>query len=354
MSIEETLVVISFIVVRFGAFLAGSVLFGLVVVLLVVVRPAFVTVGPSEWAEGRTALAARIEGLVAAALVAAGVVTVVGIMLQVSLVALLGEGQIGGSQLESVLETRFGLVYFARLPILAALMVILLGRVRRLALAGLGGSERGPTPLWWLLWGLLGLAFLATSSLSGHASASQPLALTIPNDVVHLAAGASWFAGIVVLSVALPDAWRDQPTQARLRLLSESVNRFSMLALVAIAIVAITGTLNSFINIAEPRDLLTSEYGLTLLSKLGIFALLLTFAGLNRFVVRRRLQVAAGLEGPVDAKRLFRRTIAIELMIGIALFGASALLTGLARTRDYPQSLPEPPFIERASEARSA
>ncbi|MGH2777009.1 MAG: copper resistance D family protein [Actinomycetota bacterium] len=342
MGIEEDLLQVSFTLVRFGAFVANSLIFGAVPLFLLVLRPGFKALGPESWRVGRLDLAARIEGLVRASLVASVVATVLALLLQTTLVATLAGGDLRLDSLEVVLDTSFGIWNVLRIPVLGALGVLLFNRLQVVSLSGIGEGEARPGPLWWALWGVLSLSLLATWSFSGHASVSSPVWLALINDVVHLGAGATWFAGIIVLAIALPDAWQGRTASERTRMLSEVVPRFSRMAVVAIAVIAATGTLNSFLNMETPRDLIDSGYGRVVLIKIGLFVGVVVLGAINHLHVRKRLAAASSNSAVSDPYRLFRRTIATELVLGLLLMGSTGLLVGLPRTRKTPppQSVP--------------
>jgi copper transport protein len=189
---------------------------------------------------------------------------------------------------------------------------------------------------------LLSLVLLATWSFAGHAAVSDPAWAALTNDVVHLAAGATWFAGIVILAVSLPDVWQNKERLDRLRILSAVVSRFSRLALIAIGIVAATGTLNSFFNLESPGDLVDSGYGITLSIKIVIFLGIVVLGAVNHFVVRRRLRRAAEDGSSSDPYALFRKTIATELVLGLLIIGSTGLLVGLDRTRETTETQSAP------------
>ncbi len=334
MGIEQDLLRVSFTLVRFVAFAANALIFGAVPLLILVLRPAFRTLDAKAWRSGRMELAVRIEGLVRASLVASAVATVLALLLQTALVSLLDEGELGMEAFETVLSTSFGIWSLIRLPVLGALSVLLYKRVQDLCLSGMDPSEKKPGTAWWTLWGLLSLTLLATWSFAGHAAVSDPAWAALTNDVVHLAAGATWFSGIVILAVTLPDVWQNKETFDRLQILSAVVSRFSRLALIAIGIVAVTGTLNSFFNLESPTDLIDSGYGITLTIKIVLFLGIVVLGAVNHFLVRKRLQNAAKDGSKPDPYALFRKTIATELVIGLLVIGLTGLLVGLARTRE--------------------
>lgn len=327
MGFEDTLREVAFGIVRFLSFSSHAVLFGMPLILLIVLRPAFAGLD-ERWDEGRSRLSRRLEGVVRAALVASAVATLIGLLLQAIIVAGLEETDLQRSQFESVAGTTFGQWYMLRFPILAGLYVLLTGQVSRWAL------DRSRTNrVWWGAWIALALVLLSTSTLTGHAAVSDPLALGIPNDVVHLVAGSVWFSGIVLLAVYLPDGWLGKDESQRLQLLAPVVVRFSLVALTSITIVAVTGTLNSYLNIARFADLFESGYGRSLLLKLALFGVILLMGAVNHFVLRERIRKAEVVGTRSPAHATFRKTIAIELVVAIGIMGATGLLTGQAKTR---------------------
>lgn len=334
MEFESTLRDVALTLVRFAGFAANALVFGTMAVVLLVLRPTFGSLDPGAWTRGRARLAGRLEGLVHSALIAAAAAAALALVLQTVLTAELSGGDVDSDSFFAVLETSFGPWYAARLPIVAGLLVLLTGKVRQWSLALRGVDPSLPTPAWWAAWAVLGVALLATSSFSGHAAVATPRAVSLGADVVHLAAGAVWFAGIVLLSVALPDAWLGEDDGMRLEVLAPAVRHFSHVAMVAIGIVLVTGVVGSILHVAHPGDLVDTPYGLTLAVKIGFFALILALGGFNHFVVRKRFESALeAAETAGSATRTFRKALAAELAVGLILMGLTGWLTGQARTR---------------------
>lgn len=328
---EEQLRGVALPLLRFGIFSAHAVLFGLVPILLLVLRPSFARLGP-EWEGGRKRLSGRLEGLVTSCLLASGVATCLVLLLQTALVSGLGSGEIEGDSLLSVLETSFGQAVAVRVPLLVALAVMLVGRVRRWALP-VAGEGRAPV-LWWVLWSALSLVLFATSTFSGHSTVASPVRLAEANDMIHQIASAIWFSGVVVLAALLPEGWIGKGPVDRLELLGPTVTRFSHVAMVSIGVVAATGTLNSFLHVGSFGDLWGTGYGRTLTLKIALFVSLLGLGALNHYFVRERLETARANREPTSAQGLFRKTIAAELAIALGIMAATGLLVGLARTRE--------------------
>ena len=328
MSIQDTFQSIAFAGVRFSSFTVNAIIFGIVPIALLVLRPAFASVGDG-WDEGKERVAKRLEDLVQACLVASVTATIVGIVLQLAVLS--GrEGDITIDSLTAIAGTSFGRAYLVRLPLLAGLSVLLLNRVRHVVLAGTGGSETGPRTTWWVSWMSLAALLLATSSFSGHAAVGSPRVLSIGNDIIHLLSSAAWFTGVIVLAAVMPLAWRKTDEEKRRSLMAPVVIRFSNLALVAITIVAITGFFNSLFDVAHLRDLVEESYGIALSVKLIFFFGILALGGVNHFYVRRKLEKG---QASKETSQLFRKSIAIELAFGLTIMGVTGVLTGLAKTR---------------------
>ena len=335
MGFEDDLRTVAYTLLRFSAFSSHALLLGLVPILLLVVRPSFAALEDAEaWSKGRRRFSERLERLTQAALIGSVVSTVLTLVLQAALVSELSpSGEITGGAFSSVVDTPFGRWHALRLPLAAALAILLVGRVRLWSLKGTAPGERSPGAVWWGAWAVLATALLATTTLSGHSTVATPTPLAVANDITHLIFSGTWFAGIIILAVALPDGWIDHGAPGRLHLLAPAVSRFAKVAMVSITIVAITGTLNSFFHIGRFQDMFDSSYGQTLSIKIVFFFGILAFGGVNHYVVERRLASASRLGTEKDAVKVFRKTIAAELAIAIVVMMLTGLLTGLSRTK---------------------
>jgi copper transport protein len=317
---------------RFLAFAAHGFLFGLVPVILLVVRPSLTTL-PAEWVTVRSRLARRMEEMMQAAITIAVLATGIALLLQTLLVAE-ASGQWESEAFGSVVDSGFGRWHLLRLPLLMGLVVLLARRVRTWSLSGTFEGETSPGRSFWAAWATMAAALVATISLAGHSASGERVALSLPNDLLHVAAGAIWFTGIVVLAVVLPARVQGRSDGERLRLLAPAVVRFSTVALVSITAVGVTGTLNSLLRVGRLQDLIDARYGNVLVLKIVIFLMILAVGGLNHFVIRHRLEAAIGRRRASSSRALFRRTIVTELLLAVAVLGITGVLTSMAPTRE--------------------
>jgi putative copper export protein len=339
--VEDALRNIAFPLLRFGAYSAHAFLLGAAVYLLLVMRPVMATV-PS-WKDSRIAVSVRLEGLVRASLLGSAICTVLTILLQAALISEIGDGQITSQSFSSVLDTTFGLSLAVRFPMLAALAILLVGRIRTWALAGVA-SDDGPSRIWWAGWIGLSVGLMLTNTFSGHATVATPKWLAMSNDACHLVSGAIWFGGVILMAVLMPEAWRGRDKADRLRVLAPSISHFSMVAIVSIGVVTVTGTINSLLHVGGFSDLWDTSYGQALSIKLLLFVGILVLGAMNHFVIKQRLNRALLKLGSPGAdaaavasehaaeRKLFRRAIAAELVIALAIMASTGVLTNLART----------------------
>lgn len=205
-------------------------------------------------------------------------------------------------------ETRFGLATAVRLGLAILVVVGLLGDhipvLRRLAVVA-------------------ALAFLAAIAWTGHAGAEPGLAGTVHlgADVVHLLSAGAWIGGLIPLVQVLIGS-RRSPAAIGHAIARDATTRFSTLGVVAVGLLAVTGSINAVMLVGTPHLLTTTPYGRLLLVKLGFFAVMLAFAAFNREVLRPRLIAAAS----VSTVRQLTATSIAEIVLGLAIFAVVGVL----------------------------
>ena len=310
---------------RFSAFIAHTLIFGVVPVVLLLAREAIKR--QPDGADIRDGLDARMSAIVGWALVASLFSTLGFVILKGIEVGEI-QGEFGWSSISSVFEAPYGKWYFARFPVLLILAVFLIMLRRR----GTGIVDMSNGAL--SAWGALGAFLLATSSLSGHASVTSPQGVGITSDVLHLVSGATWFAGIVFLRATLPASWHGLSEEDRLIILTPVVHRFSRLALVSIAVVAGTGLINSLLNVGSLSGLTDTGYGRVLIAKLLAFVAIVALGAINHFMLRPRLERVLASGKPDQTRHVLGRTVAIEVFLAVVILALSAALVDIGRPVD--------------------
>lgn len=150
----------------------------------------------------------------------------------------------------------------------------------------------------------------------GHTRTSTPVAVSIAADGVHLAAAAVWTGGLVALMLALR-----HPADGVER--ATVVARFSAMATVAIVALLVAGAMLSWRIVGSWSALVETRYGVLLLVKVGLFALVAAIGTYNKVALVGR--VAAAPEG--ETAGLLRRTVTAEIVVLVLVVAVTAALT---------------------------
>jgi copper resistance protein D len=230
------------------------------------------------------------------------------------------DGLISNGLTTVIEETQFGQVTVIRLG-LAFLLAI--------SLAG----ERIWPPLRRLT-RVSALAFGGAIAWTGHAgsTAGNLGILHLISDVLHLWAASAWIGGLVLLVPLLKSSARSQtPGWRKLEL--NAVNRFSMLGIVAVATLVLSGAINAWIIVGTWQVLLVTAYGQLLLVKVAVVVVMVAFAGVNRLWLTPQLASTAAPD-PDVSQRLARNSV-IEIALGLAVFAIVGAL-GLQHPLIHP------------------
>ena len=204
-------------------------------------------------------------------------------------------------------DTGFGRVWCWHLA--AAALLVVAWTVRRVSVA-------------WRM--ALAAVLLASLGGIGHAAAGRGVNGLghEANDAVHLLAGGLWLGGLVPLG-ALAIRAQQADGRAWIGLLQRALPRFSRVTYGAVALVALSGIVNAALLLGGIDALTQTAYGRLLLIKLSLVLLLLALAVINRLILVPRI---GGSERPRSAAVALSGTIALELMIGLAIIAVVGIL----------------------------
>ena len=252
-----------------------------------------------------------LTAVVVRAAVATLVVTLIGVGVQAALVTGLGmRAMIDPSALAGVATSTYG-ISTAALVIGTVLLIV-------------GGRRL------WDDWAVVTAAAgaimtMGAFALTGHTASTDPRWLVVTADIVHTVAAAAWFGGLVLLAMAMRRRrLEDDPVGG-----ATLVSRFSSMATYSIVALAAAGTALGWAEVRAPRALWTTGYGITLLVKLGLVAIILVVAAYNR----RRLVPAIRNAG-ADAWSRLRSTLRLEVVGLLAVIAVTAVLVNLVPARE--------------------
>ena len=216
-----------------------------------------------------------------------------------------------------IYETPMGNAWAARI---AALVVTL-----TVAIA-IGGRK---TPLWLALVSIGSAGALASLAWTGHGAASDGIAGTrhLIADIVHLLAAGAWFGALVALGALLFRPARKM-SAAHLLLTHRALDGFSVIGTVIVALVVVSGLVNSWVLVG-PSHLLSmasSLYGQLLIAKLALFGLMLGLAAANRFRLTPAFRQEIERGGTVPAISRLRLSVIYETTAALAILALVAWL----------------------------
>jgi putative copper resistance protein D len=203
-------------------------------------------------------------------------------------------------------QTTFGRDWLARFVLACALAA---------TLPALLSPQNHKTPWLEATAAVLAAAFAGTLAWSGHAAGGlggeaifHPAA-----DVLHLIAAAAWVGALLPLIVLFGAAGADD---ASLAIARTATARFSILGIVSVGTLLVTGIVNTFYLAGSVAALRGTDYGRLLLIKIALFLAMVAIAAVNRFRLTPQLVQQASIAASRDALRQLRCNASIEVLAG--------------------------------------
>jgi len=175
--------------------------------------------------------------------------------------------------------------------------------------------------LWPARWSLLflgaaGAAAMLVHVLAGHADASSSWrVVNVAVQWVHMSAIGVWVGGLAWLLLGVHGMTKTDRAAA--------VGAFSRVATATLVVVLATGAARGLAEVGSLGNLFTTTYGITLLVKIALVAVLVALGALNHFRAVPAL-------GSGSSARSFALNSRGELAVAAAVLAATALLSGLA------------------------
>ncbi len=320
---------------RWFELLAAVTITGALVFYVFVARPSalFLQAGEIEEVE-KTALTLAADLIVIAAPVL--ILSVIGQLL------LLADRLGGPGRLSDILfNTRSGELWLSRIGLSLALLLLFLpalfsttyrtgGRASLVAVVGLVGS----------------LGLLMSYSLGSHAGTGGGEFWAVGSDFVHFLATAAWLGTMLQLPLLFWWTRGRLDSTKRFLYLANAFDRYAWLAVISLTLLIGTGVFNGFVQLPNRPALWDTTYGRVLIVKLSLILPLLGVAGLNAIFLAPKLSDAIDalhneedptfqedqaergrLQGRLALlQRVLPRTIALELLLGVAVLASVAVL----------------------------
>ena len=308
-----------FVVVRALQFMALLAVIGALAFALVVLRLLLRTTREPSLVKAMRARAAQLGAWAAALLIASAF-----LRLYAQSLALHGPADVFNGRFMAAMLTQTGWGRGWIIQVVGALA----------ALGGFAIARRGRSS-GWVLAAIAGAVLAATPALSGHAAAANPAVLAIASDTLHVIGAAGWLGSLLfVLGVGIPSAMA-LGTERRGAAIAQLVNAFSPTALGFAGLTVATGLFASWLHIGFSSALWTSDYGRTLLIKLGVLSLVLLTGAYNW----RRVKPALGDDA---GTRRIRRSATVELAIAVLVVVVTAVLVATPPPVDMASAAARP------------
>lgn len=259
----------------------------------------------------------RVDAVLIVAAIAAPFVSIALMMVSVAAMMGLPVAALDQATIEPMIfGTDMGTAFMIRIALLAAGLWFLL--IRRPAAYAMPVAA------------VMFASALMTLGWNGHAAATEGAIglLHRLNNGVHLVAAGLWL-GAIGWFLRLTVKAHIQPDQIETRALLATMHKFAPLGVLLVAIVAITGLINSqlIFGLASIAAVLPTEYGLLLLSKILLVGVMLAFGAHNAGVARRvALEDSGGQTDTVVALAALRRSLAGELVVAASVIALIAIL----------------------------
>jgi putative copper resistance protein D len=211
------------------------------------------------------------------------------------------------------MQTQFGTVWRFRLVVwfvaLVATVIFCFSSLRS-------------TPGKLLVWLELILAGLLLGSLAWAGHGQEGSTWHLFADILHLLAAGFWPAGLLPLALFLYKMRRTSEP-AKWDCVASLVRRFSAASLVVVALLAISGLVNSWYLVGSFANLFEQRYGWWLLAKIILFCIAVAIGAVNLLRLKPLLSLESQA-GPA-ASRL-QLNVWLELLLGVVVVVVVAIL----------------------------
>jgi copper resistance protein D len=144
-------------------------------------------------------------------------------------------------------------------------------------------------------------------------------------DILHLLIAGFWPTGLLPLFLLLRKL-RPASEPARNNPIISLVRRFSVLSLISVALLAVTGLINSWFLVGSFANLFGQTYGRWLLLKIILFGFAVTIGAVNLLRLKPKLEMENSQTRKTEVTAQLRFNVLMELLIGLVIVIVVAIL----------------------------
>lgn len=206
--------------------------------------------------------------------------------------------------IDSALTTDAGMAFALRIALASSMWLVLFhARIKH-------------ADVYWTAVSIPGLGLLATWAFAGHSRSMRWSQIGVITDVAHHAAAAAWIAGLAIVG------WIVIPT-TKVDVMVPAVRRFSKVAATSVAVLVVTGLIQTVRLVGNPAGLLDADHGRYLAVKVVVLAVMLGIANANRQRVNQRLDDSKHLSRHIGG---LRQAVLTEFAIGLVIIAITAAM----------------------------
>jgi len=178
---------------------------------------------------------------------------------------------------------------------------------------------------------LLSLFIVISLTMSGHQGTKGYLSAPFVLDVFHVVAITLWIGGLFFIRYCYSFLFKE-PGMNYWDIFLNLINRFSLMATISVIVVVITGLALSVFNFESVSEVVSTQYGLVLITKSVLVAGLLLFGALNKFFIVPKLNKKEihDLSKLTSLRNKLHVFITTEVILGLIIILITSFLTHLS------------------------
>ena len=171
---------------------------------------------------------------------------------------------------------------------------------------------------------MLAAGLAGSIAWAGHATATEGIDGTVhlTGDALHLVAAGAWLGALWPLAILLGSV-RRACDPLSIAIAHQATRRFSILGMISVAVILVTGVINTYEILGTLAFSIGTDYNRLLLAKIGLFIAMLCIAAVNRQRLTPRLSSESGR---LRAVRQLERNSLIETGLGLLILVIVAVL----------------------------
>ncbi len=173
-----------------------------------------------------------------------------------------------------------------------------------------------------------GLALMMTSSISGHGAATESIG-AIALDYIHNIVAGVWIGGLIYIVFGLLPVLSKCSDVYKERLCITMIPRFSMMFIISVGIVIVTGPTLLWTLESDVGLITESMFGRLIILKIAIASAMIGMGAFIQYRIQRNAEISYIIttKKNITIHNRLKKTLKIDVILGVSLLLVVALLT---------------------------